>query len=227
MLNGMDRELVTQGAEGRLYATEWLGHSVIVKHRFSKQYRHPDLDIYITNERMKAEARALTRCRSYGIKTPAVYDVDFNKSEIVLEKFTDSVTIRNFIYETVKNKLTMDSPVMLNMAERIGKLLVKMHSNNIIHGDLTTSNMLLVPPYDLSDIILIDFGLSSVDERAEDKAVDLYVLERAILSTHPNTEHFVAHLLATYENTGGESARDVIKRLNEVRLRGRKKLCFG
>ncbi|XP_045605661.1 EKC/KEOPS complex subunit TP53RK isoform X2 [Procambarus clarkii] len=223
----MSRELVTQGAEGRVYATEWLGRSVIVKHRFPKQYRHPDLDGYITRERIKAEARALTRCRSFGIKTPAVYDVDFDKSEIVLEKIIDGLTIRNYIYEAVKNKLKMDSPNMMNMAERIGKVIVKMHMNNVIHGDLTTSNMLLVPPYDLSDIILIDFGLSSVDERAEDKAVDLYVLERAILSTHPNTETFVAHLLATYEKIGGTATRDVIKRLNEVRLRGRKKLCFG
>ncbi|KAG7177526.1 EKC/KEOPS complex subunit TP53RK-like isoform X2 [Homarus americanus] len=222
----MGRELITQGAEGRVYSTEWLGRSVIVKHRFHKEYRHPDLDAYITRERIKAEARALMRCRSYGIKTPVVYDVDFDKNEIILEKITNGSTIRNYIYEAVKNNLSMESSVMLSIAERIGEVLVKMHSNNIIHGDLTTSNMLLVPPYETSDIILIDFGLSSIDERAEDKAVDLYVLERAILSTHPNTESFVAKILTTYENADG-SARDVVKRLNEVRLRGRKKLCFG
>lgn len=223
----MGRELITQGAEGRVYAAEWLGRSVIVKHRFPKQYRHPDLDATITHERIKAEARALMRCRTFGIKTPVVYDVNFEKNEIILERIADCSTVRNYIYQAVKRKLSMESSVMLCMAERIGKVLAKMHSNNIIHGDLTTSNMLLIPPYDSSDIILIDFGLSSVDERAEDKAVDLYVLERAILSTHPSTEKFVAHILSIYRNEGGEAARDVIRRLDEVRLRGRKKLCFG
>ncbi|XP_064102439.1 EKC/KEOPS complex subunit TP53RK-like [Macrobrachium nipponense] len=223
----MNRELLTQGAEGRVFTTSWLGQSVIVKQRFPKTYRHPDLDAQITRERIKAEARALVRCRSFGIRTPAVYDVDFTTNEIVLEEINDSVTIRNFIYDAVNKLQSMNSPVFMNLAEKIGKTLAKLHANNIIHGDLTTSNMLLVPPYDTSDIILIDFGLSSVDERPEDKAVDLYVLERAVLSTHPNTELFVQQLLSVYKTAGGKVAAEVINRLDEVRMRGRKKLCFG
>ncbi|KAK7067720.1 TP53 regulating kinase [Halocaridina rubra] len=223
----MERVLLTQGAEGRVYDTKWLGRSVLVKERFIKKYRHPDLDAHITRERIKAEARALTRCRTFGIKTPIVYDVDFTTNEIFLEKISNSCTVRNYIYESVSKKLPMDSSVMMHLAERIGRVLNKLHANHIIHGDLTTSNMLLVPPYDSSDIILIDFGLSSVDEHAEDKAVDLYVLERAILSTHPNTEPLVKHLLNSYKVAGSRSAEDIIIRLDEVRLRGRKKLCFG
>ncbi|XP_068209690.1 EKC/KEOPS complex subunit TP53RK [Palaemon carinicauda] len=223
----MSRELLTQGAEGRVFTTPWLGRKVIVKQRFPKKYRHPDLDAQITRERMKAEARALLRCRSLGIKTPAVYDVDFTTNEIVLEEITDSKTIRNYIYDAVKKQQSMDSPVFMNLAEKIGKILAKLHGNSVIHGDLTTSNMLLVPPYDTSDVILIDFGLSSVNERPEDKAVDLYVLERAILSTHPNTELFVKHILSVYKTTGGKGSEEVINRLDEVRMRGRKKLCFG
>ena len=223
----MGRQLVTQGAEGRVYVADWLGHSVIIKQRFPKKYRHADLDTHITQERMKAEARALTRCRSLGIKTPAVYDVNFDKREIVLENIAKSITIRNYIYAAVDRGLSMDSGEMLNLAEKIGKILAKMHSNHIIHGDLTTSNMLLVQPYESSEVILIDFGLSSVEERPEDKAVDLYVLERAILSTHPNTQAFVSCCLTTYKEAGGNAAKDVIKRLDGVRVRGRKKLCFG
>lgn len=200
---------------------------MIIKQRFPKQYRHPDLDTHITRERMKAEARALTRCRTHGIKTPVVFDIDFERNEIILENIPHSMTVRNYIYEAAKNNILMDSELMLSLAEKIGQVLAKLHSNHIIHGDLTTSNMLLVPPYETSDVILIDFGLSSTDERVEDKAVDLYVLERAVLSTHPNTESLVAHALSVYERSGGRAAKDVIKRLDEVRLRGRKKLCFG
>ncbi|XP_042888468.1 EKC/KEOPS complex subunit Tp53rk-like isoform X2 [Penaeus japonicus] len=223
----MVRELLTQGAEGRVYTGKWLGHSVVFKERFPKQYRHPDLDTQITRERLKAEARTLTRCRMVGIRTPVVYDVDFNKSLIIMEKIESSSTVRNYIYDAVNQKLSMDNQVLRSLAERIGKVLSKMHSNHIIHGDLTTSNMLLVTPYEESEIVLIDFGLSSVSEAIEDKAVDLYVLERAILSTHPHTENFVSHVLSVYKMQGGDGASEVIKRLDEVRYRGRKKLCFG
>lgn len=223
----MDRQLVTQGAEGRVYVCDWLGHSVIIKQRFPKKYRHDDLDTHITQERIKAEARALTRCRSLGIRTPAIYDVNFDKREIVLENIINSITVRNYIYAAVERDLAMDNREILSLAEKIGKVLAKMHSNHIIHGDLTTSNMLLVQPYESSEVILIDFGLSSVEERAEDKAVDLYVLERAILSTHPNTEAFVSCCISAYKKAGGNAAEDVVKRLDEVRTRGRKKLCFG
>jgi len=221
----MVRELITQGAEGRVYDEEWLGRKVFIKQRFPKKYRHPDLDSHITKERMKAEARALTRCRSFGIKTPAVYDVDFEKNEITMEKIQNSITVRNYIYETSTNDSSESK--LNNLAEKIGKVLAKLHGNHMIHGDLTTSNMLLVEPYDASDIVLIDFGLSSVDERAEDKAVDMYVLERAIQSTHPNTDKMVEVVLAAYSTAGGKPAKEVVKRLEEVRLRGRKKLCFG
>ena len=223
----MTRDLLTQGAEGRVYTTTWLGRPVVVKQRFPKKYRHPDLDAQITRERMRAEARALTRCRSFGIRTPAVLDVDFATNELVLEQIADSSTVRNYIYDAVRREVSMNSPVLMQLAEKIGRVLAKLHDNHIIHGDLTTSNMLLVPPYDTSDIILIDFGLSSMEERAEDKAVDLYVLERAILSTHPNTEAFVEHLLSCYKSSGGKAAGEVVARLDEVRQRGRKKLCFG
>ncbi|CAL4163100.1 unnamed protein product, partial [Meganyctiphanes norvegica] len=221
----MVRELITQGAEGRVYEEEWLGRKVVIKQRFPKKYRHPELDSHISKERMKAEARALTRCRSFGIKTPAVYDVDFEKNEIIMEKIQNSITLRNYIYETSNNE-SPESKLNI-LAEKIGKVLANLHGNHIIHGDLTTSNMLLVQPYDASEIVVIDFGLSSVDERAEDKAVDLYVLERAILSTHPNTDKMVEVLLAEYAKAGGKAAQEVVKRLDEVRLRGRKKLCFG
>eukprot|EP00126_Sphaerothecum_destruens_P010734 Sdes_comp20798_c0_seq4m17081 len=71
----------------------------------------------------------------------------------------------------------------------IGVLVAKLHRENIIHGDLTTSNMLLEG--NSENIILIDFGLSYVSSLAEDKAVDLYVLERAFASTHPKSENLV------------------------------------
>ena len=102
-----------------------------------------------------------------------------------------------------------------------------MHQNNIIHGDLTTSNMLLKGPVDDLDLVMIDFGLGYVENVAEDKGVDLYVLERALLSTHPRTEKFFEVLLASYTSVCGKSSQEVIRKLDEVRLRGRKRTMVG
>lgn len=134
-------------------------------------------------------------------------------------------TKENIEKETPPQETLSDN--MKSLADRIGKLIGRMHAENIIHGDLTTCNMMIVEPYDTSDVIPIDFGLSSMDERAEDKAVDLYVLERAILSIHPDTDTFVKSMLGTYGSSLGRQSREVIKKLDEVRQRGRKKLYLG
>lgn len=87
----------------------------------------------------------------------------------------------------------------------------------MIHGDLTTSNMIYKDGY----IFLIDFGLSHVKNSIEDRAVDLYVLERAFISTHPQLEKLFGSVLIAYNEEA------VLKRLEVVRQRGRKKVAFG
>lgn len=103
-----------------------------------------------------------------------------------------------------------------------------MHDEDVIHGDLTTSNMLLSCSRDNAEpnLVLIDFGLSYISALPEDKGVDLFVLEKAFLSTHPNTELLFEALLKSYSASSKKSAA-VIKKLNEVRLRGRKRSMVG
>eukprot|EP00842_Homolaphlyctis_polyrhiza_P001261 jgi/Hompol1/2135/HPOL_002080-RA len=107
----------------------------------------------------------------------------------------------------------------------IGSNLAQMHDLDIIHGDLTTSNMLL--RNETQSLVWIDFGLSSASGLPEDKGVDLYVLERAILSTHPTiAQIFFDRILASY-SAQSKNAAGVIKKFEEVRLRGRKRTAFG
>lgn len=76
------------------------------------------------------------------------------------------------------------------------------------------------------DIFLIDFGLTTASIQDEDKAVDLYVLERAFSATHPAAEPLFQEVLKAY----GESykgGKGVLKRLEGVRLRGRKRSMLG
>ncbi len=76
------------------------------------------------------------------------------------------------------------------MAQSVGAAIGKMHDAEIIHGDLTTSN-LMVKGDGQHTVVLIDFGLGMMKPTIEDKAVDLYVLERAFVSTHPGSEFLV------------------------------------
>lgn len=113
----------------------------------------------------------------------------------------------------------------------VGEIIGKLHLNDMIHGDLTSSNILLQD----QDPVLIDFGLSSYSGLAEDKAVDLYVLERAIVSTHSvHSEKYNQWLLEGYEQSHKDSGKaatrkyvDTLKKLGEVRLRGRKRSMLG
>jgi TP53 regulating kinase-like protein len=139
-----------------------------------------------------------------------------------------------------------------------GVAISKMHNTNIIHGDLTTSNIFIRNPPKKSeegigdnnnqewkpDIVLIDFGLSSTSAISnkqtkgknaninsslschEERAVDLYVLERAFITTHAGSEDLVKELLRAYKGMCF-SSDSVLQRLSQVRLRGRKRECFG
>ena len=132
-----------------------------------------------------------------------------------------------------------------------------MHKGDIIHGDLTTSNMMIRPylpidkifqsnsqnqlklsvvdiakDIDRASFYMIDFGLSSVSNKIEDKAVDIYVLKRAFISSHPGSENLFEMLLKNYQDimcqeNDKHKGLKIIAKFREVELRGRKRECFG
>ncbi|XP_070704553.1 EKC/KEOPS complex subunit TP53RK [Pempheris klunzingeri] len=217
-------ELIKQGAEARVYRAEFLGKPTIVKERFTKRYRHPTLDEKLTHRRTVQEVRSILRCRRAGISAPVVYFVDYTSHCIFLEEIVGSSTVRDHI-ASVQQSDSCKEPELEQLAERVGQILAKMHDDDVIHGDLTTSNMLLRRGGE-SDLVLIDFGLSYISALPEDKGVDLYVLEKAFLSTHPNTEALFEKLLKSYTASSKRSPA-VIKKLDEIRLRGRKRSMVG
>ncbi|KAM3663834.1 EKC/KEOPS complex subunit TP53RK [Ammospiza maritima maritima] len=216
--------LVQQGAEAHVYRGLFLGRAAVAKLRVPKRYRHPALEERLSRRRMAQEARSLLRCRRAGIPAPAVYFVDYVTNSIYLEDIVDSITVQDHIYSVQKSG--SDASGLHKLAEKMGELLARMHDEDIIHGDLTTANLLLRPPTENLDLVLIDFGLSFISGLPEDKGVDLYVLEKAFISTHPDTEAMFQALLKTYAATSKKSG-PVIKKLDEVRLRGRKRSMIG
>ncbi|XP_016096485.1 EKC/KEOPS complex subunit TP53RK [Sinocyclocheilus grahami] len=219
-------QMIKQGAEARVYRGTFLGRSVIIKERFPKLYRHPEVDEKLTRRRTTQEVRSILRCRRAGINAPVVYFVDYTTHCIFLEDIIHSVSVRDHIASAQASE--QNPQHLQTLADKIGEILAQMHDEDVIHGDLTTSNMLLVSGAEDQNmkLVLIDFGLSYISALPEDKGVDLYVLEKAFLSTHPKTETLFERLLKSYTASSKKSSA-VIKKLDEVRLRGRKRSMVG
>ena len=246
----------------RVFTGTYQGTECIVKWRFPKTYRHPDLDKALTSGRCKAEARSLQRCAEAGLRVPALYLSDPAQGLIVMEK-VKGTTIAACMRAVAAGKGYMDtaftvgdsgaihvdafaaassgsqaspSPTpgpqpgqhtLRQLAHSIGSAIAQLHNVFMTHGDLTTSNMLaLASPAE--GMCLIDFGLTSKgsNQNLEDIGVDLYVLERAIASSHPQQldvwEVVLHSYLASVDNS--DSIRD---RFEAVRARGRKRMAFG
>mmetsp|Transcript_11847 Transcript_11847/g.47805 ORF Transcript_11847/g.47805 Transcript_11847/m.47805 type:complete len:234 (-) Transcript_11847:193-894(-) len=223
-LLALDAKLLNQGAEGRVFAAKFLGRDVVVKERFSKSYRHPVLDQRLTAKRLYQECKTMLKAKKAGIRTPTIVFVDQQQALIYMDLIAGP-TVR----AAVQTDAAPWSDETKSLAAAIGRTLAKLHDADIVHGDLTTSNMMLLEPNSaLEDkgLVVIDFGLSYTTALAEDKAVDLYVLERAFISTHIDSEALVKIVLESY-GTASSKGTETLEKLDEVRLRGRKKLAFG
>lgn len=231
-------ELITQGAEGRLYKTTYLFPELpcALKYRLPKPYRHPVLDQRLTRQRIVAEARILAKCRREGIAVPAVYAVDEGSGCLFIE-WVEGEPVRASLNRWLREHADADAGAdaeVKALMRRVGRAVGSLHQVGVVHGDLTTSNMMMRPargedgPVGLLDgeIVLIDFGLASQSLHDEDRAVDLYVLERAFGSTHPRTEVIFDELLEGYKETF-KQAHISLRKLEEVRMRGRKRSMIG
>ncbi|KNZ82322.1 putative serine/threonine-protein kinase like protein, partial [Termitomyces sp. J132] len=171
---------------------------ILLKYRFTKQYRHPSLDASLTRSRVAGEARTLLKCLRSGVNVPGVRMVDAAAGALGIE-WIEGKSVRCLLpgVDNDGDNLLKEYGVSVEkLMGLIGIQLAKMHAADVVHGDLTTSNMMLRHPSSFTsnvpdtptELVLIDFGLSYVSSLVEDKAVDLYVLERAFLSTHPESE---------------------------------------
>jgi TP53 regulating kinase-like protein len=222
-------KLLFQGAEAKVWQlsgndgkAQW-----ICKERFSKAYRHPVLDERLTKSRCRSEARILEKCgKTADIRVPRVVRVD--PPNLYLE-FLEGQSLKDYwLKPNLQNgQHQIDT---LIVAEKMGAVIGLLHNLGVIHGDLTTSNMMIQFTGSDHELVMIDFGLAKSTSSAEEQAVDLYVLERALQSTHPDLpENFFEVLLESYTATTASSkkSQNTLQRLEQVRLRGRKRECFG
>ncbi|MEM2122290.1 MAG: KEOPS complex kinase/ATPase Bud32 [Candidatus Bathyarchaeia archaeon] len=219
-------KLIRKGAEADLYLHNWHGLKVILKKRIRKKYRHRSLDLRIRRYRTIHEAQMIHEARKAGVPTPIVYEVDKNRFTIVME-YIQGDRVKELL-ESINDKERR------SLSNRIGGLIARLHMKNIIHGDLTTSNLIMAKPIPRSprtgggsgrdgSLFLIDFGLSYYSIEIEDRGVDLHLLKRALYSSHYRVaEECYPYIVSGYrEAIGGDYASKVLEKVEDIERRGR------
>ena len=195
------------GAEARLDSARWMDRDVVVKQRVVKGYRHPEIDRSLQSFRIRNEVRLMLDARRAGIAVPIVYSVDLESNRIIMEEIPGA---------RVKDALQDRSVDGEAICREIGAIAGRLHANDIVHGDLTTSNMLL----EGSRIVLIDFSLGGKSSETEDKGVDMHLLEEAFHSAHHQRTELYEAVKDSYEDSYAQGA-EVLHKVREIERRGR------
>lgn len=210
------------GAEARVSLGRFIGTPAVMKARQPRSWRHPALDGMLTERRLNAEARVLRRLRLDGIKVPILLDFEPREGLMVMEyieapPFVESLHDKNTLTELGQEGLSI-------LLADLGKLIRKIHAAGVMHGDLTTHNLLWS-----ADIgfVPIDFGLAQITSEVERLGIDLHVLHESLGANHPNLEGAMEWVVEGYissdegESEGVPTAKEVVNRLDEIRQRGR------
>jgi Kae1-associated kinase Bud32 len=201
----MKIRLIQQGAEAKIFLDE--KNKLIIKDRVPKSYRVLELDKKIRKSRTKSEIKLLTKANQIiNAPLPEKYKED---NKVIMpfiegEKLSDS--FNDFPLEKQKE-----------IMKKIGESIAKLHKSDIIHGDLTTSNMILKN----EKVFFIDFGLGYISKKIEDKAVDLHLLKQALEAKHfKSWEILFQELQKSYSKDYPES-KQIFERVAAVEKRGR------
>ena len=200
-------EKIAQGAESVLYRDR----GTIIKERLSKSYRLAQLDDSLRKFRTRREAKILGKLEEMNFPAPHLQSFSDKRMSIVMD----------FIPGEKLRDLLIQGDDYQNLAKEMGEKVGKLHLKDIVHGDLTTSNMIMHK--ENKEINLIDFGLSSFSNKVEDKAVDLFLLDRALESKHYQIYPEVfQNVLEGYKKSNPDAA-EVLARFEQVQARGRNK----
>jgi len=194
--------LLKKGAEADVYLVKWGGKNAVSKVRTPKPYRHQELDSSIRKHRTVHEANFISTAKGSGVMTPFVHFVDPVKAEIIME-FVEGENVRDVI-----------TPVL---CYGMGRCAAILHSSNIIHGDLTTSNFIAN-----KKLVLLDFGLSYYSGRIEDMATDIRLIKEVFTSAHIAVKKAFPRFLEGYASIAGMKRADkILENVREIEQRGR------
>jgi len=207
-----EKTLFKKGAEASLYLADWHERKVIIKVRIPKKYRPEALDVQIRSYRTVHEPQLMHEAKVAGVATPLIYMVNVPQAAIIME-YVEGQQIKQLLNAAGKHERQ-------GLCVRIGESTARLHQNGLIHGDLTTSNMILNPE---GKLFFVDFGLGEKNIELEAQGVDLHLLKRALQSTHYQfwEECFQSVLCGYTSILGIEKAEKVYEKIREIERRGR------
>jgi Kae1-associated kinase Bud32 len=201
--------ILYKGAESLIYLDRFEGETVIVKERLKKSYRIEQIDEKLRKYRTRMEVKLLTEARKVGVCTPRIVFVNEKEGKIYME-YIDGIRVKELLE-------TGEKEVVKKVCLKIGSYVGKLHSAGIIHGDLTTSNMILKD----DKLYFIDFGLGEFSSRIEDQGVDLNLLQEALRATHFKLLKFCwSNIVKSYKKEY-RLADKVLERVVEIEKRAR------
>jgi TP53 regulating kinase-like protein len=204
--------LMRKGAEASLFLEEWHERKVIMKKRLPKNYRLPKLDEQIRTYRTIHEPQLIHRAKEAGVPTPAIFMINAKSSTIIME-FIEGKQVKQVLND-------LEQEERLRLCRCVGELIGQLHDHDIIHGDLTTSNMILTPG---NEVVFVDFGLGEYSAELEIRGVDLHLMKRAFQSTHYRyaKECFEAVMKGYEKITGKRTMKSILEKIKEIEKRGR------
>jgi len=212
-LDAMKRPvLMKKGAEANLYLVDWHGRKAVLKKRLPKEYRPKMLDEQIRVYRTIHEPQLMHEAKRAGVPTPIIFLVDHKSKTIVME-YIEGKQVKQMLNEVSKSQRQ-------SLCFRIGELIGRLHEYGIVHGDLTTSNLILRSE---GKIFFLDFGLGDKTKELEARGVDLHLMKRALQSTHYKfaDECFESAIMGYSTVLGPETSENVLEKIKEIEKRGR------
>jgi Kae1-associated kinase Bud32 len=204
-----EEDVIYRGAEAKICLSKYMDFKVVEKRRLKKRYRIKKIDDRLISTRTKSETKLITDSRRQGVSVPLIYDVDLEEGIITMD-YIDGDRIKDIFND-------LDDKDRKKICILIGENIARLHNADIIHGDITTSNMILYR----DRIYFIDFGLGEISNEIETKGVDLHVLMEAIESTHSKYSEYFKYVLEGYRKELKNDANQVIKKIEEIVKRGR------
>jgi len=201
-----------RGAEADLSLATIGPWRVVIKRRVRKEYRTPSLDEQIRHDRTISEASRIHEAKTAGAKVPSIVGVDVENNAIVMTHLDGTVA-----RERLDDMSINDARKLLrSIGEQIGLL----HTAGIVHGDLTTSNVIVSPS---GEPFIVDFGISRRSTEPEDRGVDLHLLQRSIVASHnKDSSSMMNSMIRGYEQTAGKKAAgSTWRKAREIARRGR------
>lgn len=164
----MSSKLLFQGAEAKIFLDS--KKDIVIKDRIKKSYRIKEIDERIRKLRTRSETKLLEKASKIINCPKPIPEKDFDKIKI---QFINGKKLSEFL-----DKFSLE--IQKQLLKKIGEDVAKLHDVEIIHGDLTTSNMILKG----NNVFFIDFGLGFISAKIEDKAVDIHLLKQALEAKH-------------------------------------------